>query len=104
LYRATKKLVQDDLDAEFFEGRYNDASANDQMTLRVAGALGGENFQFGDLAGQLESRKPNATQQSVNRLLIENLIYRVRHGEYAYTAPLFGDFLRRRHPRTDDDR
>jgi AAA ATPase domain len=104
LYRSVKKLVQDDLDREFFEGRYDDASASDQMTLRVAGSMGAENFQFGELAAQLESRKPNATQQSVNRLLVGNLIYRVRHGEYAYTAPLFGDFLRRKHPRADDDR
>jgi hypothetical protein len=40
LYRTVKRLVQDDLDREFFEGRYNDASASDQMTLRVAGRAG----------------------------------------------------------------
>jgi hypothetical protein len=47
--------------------------------------------------------KPGAVQQSLNRLAQHNLIYRVRYGEYAYTAPLFGDFLRRRHPRQDTD-
>lgn len=103
LYRAVKRLVQDDLDREFFEGRYNDAAASDQLTLRVAGSLGGERFQFADLAAQFQTRKHNATQQSVNRLLQGNQIYRVRQGEYAYTAPLFGDFLRRKHPPADTD-
>ncbi len=103
MYRTIRKLVQDDLDMEFFEGRYNDATASDQMSLRVAGDLGGESFQFGDLVAEVLSRKPNATQQSVNRLLQGNLVYRVRHGEYAYTAPMFGDFLRRKHPRAEGD-
>jgi hypothetical protein len=103
LYRSIKKLVQDDLDLEFFEGRYNDATASDQLTLRVAGGLGNEGFEFGVLAASFENRKANATQQSVNRLLQGNLVYRVRHGEYAYTAPMFGDFLRRKHPRGEDD-
>lgn len=103
LYRTVKRLVQDDLDREFFEGRYNDAAASDQLTLRVAGSLDGESFQFGELAAQFSTRKPNATQQSVNRLLQGNQVYRVRQGEYAYTAPLFGNFLRRKHPRADSD-
>jgi hypothetical protein len=103
LYGAVKRLVQDDLDREFFEGRYNDAAASDQLTLRVAGSLGGESFHLGDLAAQFSERKSNATQQSVNRLLQGNLVYRVRQGEYAYTAPLFGDFLRRKHPRSGED-
>jgi hypothetical protein len=39
----------------------------------------------------------------VNPLIADNLLYRDDHGVYAYTAPLFGDFLRRRHPRLDED-
>ena len=86
-----------------FEGRYDEAKRAEQLTLRVAGSLGGEGLRVGDLIEQFTSLKPNAVQQSLNRLTQNNLMYRVRYGEYAYTAPLFGDFLRRRHPRQEAD-
>jgi hypothetical protein len=103
-YSSTKSHVQDSLDAEFFEGRYNDATRADRLTLRVAGSLGAEQFQIAELGAEFKTRNANATQQSVNRLLKSNLIYRVSQGTYAYTAPLFGDFLRRKYPRQDNDR
>jgi hypothetical protein len=104
LYSSTQARVQDALDAEFFENRYLDAPRADQLTLRVAGDLDGERFEIAKLAAQFQSRNANATQQSVNRLLKSNHIYRVSQGVYAYTAPLFGDFLRRRYPRQLSDR
>jgi hypothetical protein len=103
LYASIRSRVQDALDAEFFENRYLDAPRADQFTLRVAANLGGEQFEIAKLAAQFKSRNPNATQQSVNRLLKSNHIYRVSQGIYAYTAPLFGDFVRRRYPRQDSD-
>jgi hypothetical protein len=103
LYSSTKSRVQDALDAEFFEGRYTDATRADRLTLRVAGSLGAERFQIAKLGAEFKTRNANATQQSVNRLLKSNLVYRVSQGTYAYTAPLFGDFLRRKYPRQDHD-
>lgn len=103
LYKSTKARIQDALDAEFFENRYLDAPRADQLTLRVAASVGDEQFEIGKLIEQFTSRNANATQQSVNRLLKSNHIYRVRQGVYAYTAPLFGDFLRRKYPRHEDD-
>ncbi len=104
LYRSTRARIQDALDAEFFENRYLDAPRADQLTLRVAAALGGEQFEIAALAAQFQSRNANATQQSVNRLLKSNHIYRVSQGIYAYTAPLFGDFVRRKYARQSPDR
>jgi hypothetical protein len=104
LYASTRARVQDALDAEFFENRYLDAPRADQLTLRVAADLGGERFEIAELATQFQSRNPNATQQSVNRLLKSNHVYRVSQGIYAYTAPLFGDFVRRAYPRQASDR
>jgi AAA ATPase domain len=104
LYATTRARVQDALDAEFFENRYLDAPRADQLTLRVAAALGGERFEIAALAAQFKSRNANAIQQSVNRLLKSNHIYRVSQGVYAYTAPLFGDFVRRKYPRGPADR
>ena len=99
LYASTRTRLQDALDVEFFENRYLDAPRADQLTLRVAAALGGERFEIATLAAQFRSRNANAIQQSVNRLLKSNHIYRVTQGVYAYTAPLFGDFIRRKYPR-----
>jgi hypothetical protein len=104
LYEATKGPIQDGLDIEFFEGRYVEAKRAEQLTLRVLGSLGGEAFRIAVLTEEMKSLKQNAVQQSVNRLATANLIYRVRFGEYAYTAPLFGDFLRRKHLRQSSDR
>lgn len=104
LYASTRSRVQDALDAEFFENRYLDAPRADQLTLRVAADLGGERFEIAKLTAQFQSRNANATQQSVNRLLKSNHVYRVSQGIYAYTAPLFGDFVRRAYPRQASDR
>jgi hypothetical protein len=104
LYASTRARVQDALDAEFFENRYLDVPRADQLTLRVAADLGGEQFEIAKLATQFHSRNANAIQQSVNRLLKSNHVYRVSQGVYAYTAPLFGDFVRRKYPRQETDR
>lgn len=102
LYGREKKTVQLSLDDEFFEPRYRDARQADQRTIRVAASLGGERFTKADL-DLTTVRSTGALAQSLTRLIADNLVYRDDHGVYAYTAPLFGDFLRRRHTRLDDD-
>jgi hypothetical protein len=103
LYEAAKEAIQDGLDVEFFEGRYNETRRNEQGTLRVAASLGEESFRTADILEQYPASKKSGIQMSLNRLIGDNLIYRIRYGEYRYTAPLFGDFLRRKHPRQDGD-
>ncbi len=73
------------------------------MTLRAAGSLGGERFTVAELNAVLTTRNANANAQSLKRLLDASIVYRVKQGVYAYTAPLFGDFLRREHPYGTDD-
>lgn len=102
LYETHRRLVQGALDDEFFEPRYRDARRADQGTLRVAAGLGAERFEKNEIDGAT-TRSSGAIAQSLNRLIGDNLLYRDDHGVYAYTAPLFGDFLRRRHPRLDED-
>lgn len=102
LYERERVAVQGSLDEEFFEPRYRDARRADQGTLRVAASLGGERFTKADLDAAT-SRSTGALSQSLIRLTADNLIYRDDHGVYAYTAPMFGDFMRRRHSRLPDD-
>lgn len=102
LYATHRQIVQRALDDEFFEPRYRDARRADQGTMRVAASLGGERFEKSEIDAAT-TRSSGAIAQSLNRLIADNLLYRDDHGVYAYTAPLFGDFLRRRHPRLDED-
>lgn len=103
LYEKRRQSIQEALDSEFFEPRYRDARPADQMTLRLAASLGGETFTKAALTAA-SKRSPGAVDQSLRRLIADNLLYRDDHGVYAYTAPVFGDFMRRSHPRLDDDR
>ena len=102
LYERERASIQNDLDDEFFEPRYRDARAADQATLRIAAALGEERFAKADLDAAT-AKSPGAVAQSLLRLIADNLVYRDDHGVYAYTAPMFGDFMRRRHPRLTED-
>lgn len=102
LYERERVTIQRSLDEEFFEPRYCDARQADQGTLRVAASLGGERFTKADLDA-VTGRSTGALSQSLIRLIADNLIYRDDHGVYAYTAPMFGDFTRRRHPRLPED-
>jgi len=102
IYAASRRLIQRALDHGFYEGRYDEARAGDQLTLRVAASLGGETFTVADLNTALSSRNANANAQSLKRLLDASIVYRVKQGTYAYTAPLFGDFLRRQYAYTSD--
>lgn len=103
LYQREADGIRDALDSEFFEPRYRDARPADQRTLRIAGSLGGEQFTKSQIDRAGSSRSTGAIAQSLTRLVEDNLLYRDDHGVYAYTAPVFGEFLRRRHPRLDED-
>lgn len=102
LYATHRQIVQRALDEEFFEPRYRDARRADQGTMRVAASLGGERFEKNEIDAATE-RSSGAIAQSLNRLITDNLLYRDDHGVYAYTAPLFGDYMRRRQPRLEED-
>ena len=102
VYATHRTLVQGALDDEFFEPRYRDARRADQGTLRVAASLGAERFEKSEIDAATR-RTSGAIAQSLGRLIADNLLYRGDHGVYASTAPLFGDFLRRRHPRLEED-
>lgn len=102
IYERERTTIQHDLDDEFFEPRYRDARQADQGTLRVAALLGGERFTKAELDAATK-RSSGALAQSLFRLIADNLVYRCDHGVYAYTAPMFGEFMRRRHARLPDD-
>jgi hypothetical protein len=104
LYARKRGEIQLGLDEEFFDGRFEETRRAEQAVLRVAGSLNGETFSTSELLGQYPTKSQKAAVRTkLNRLIGDNLIYSIRYGEYGYTAPLFGDYLRRRQMRQPSD-
>jgi hypothetical protein len=101
LYDEVFLDIQDDLDEEFYEPRVEELAPAEQGIVRLAGSLSKESFKLSELIKKafIEMNKSErAVQSSIAKLVSEGVIYRIRQGEYAYTAPMFGDFLRRKYP------
>jgi type II secretory pathway predicted ATPase ExeA len=96
-YIAHRQEIADTLDESVYEGHFEEAGAADQVWLSAAGSLGGEEFRLSDVRRVL--RKSVASVDSSRSRLIElGIIEASAHGWYHYLVPLFGDFLRRKHP------
>ena len=94
-FRRLRPGIVDGLDRSFFESRYRRASAREQRVLRAMAAGGGEASTIEDLRQRLQMS--NSELQPLLRFLVEKgLIYRPTRGHLAFTAPMFGAFLRRR--------
>jgi hypothetical protein len=46
--------------------------------------------------GEVSDKTPGNVNVLLGRLVDSGILYRIRKGEYAYTAPKFRDFLLRR--------
>lgn len=103
LYDSTKSSIRGTLDKKFYGPLLRSAQPAEQAVLRIsASSVPGERFRPQDLMA-LYSKSRSGLDQSLKRLKDDDaLIYSTgeRRGEYAYTVPLFGDYLRRVHPWT----
>lgn len=100
LYEATKPSIWTMLDKKFYGPIYRSAQVSEQNVLRMSAAsVQGERFRPQDFVS-LYPKSRNALDQTLKRLKDEvGLIYSTgaQRGEYGYTIPLFGDYLRRVH-------
>jgi hypothetical protein len=95
-FRRLRPAILSGLDRGFFEARYLRASRNERGLLRrIAGE--GESATVENLQ-RLSGLRNNQLQPLLRSLVDKGLVYRPRRGVVAFTAPLFGDFLRRRPP------
>jgi hypothetical protein len=85
------------LDESFFRVRFDRLTPREQDYLRALAELGGEPQRSGDIArvlgGQIESVAPLRAG-----LISKGMIYSPRHGETAFTVPLFDEFMKRAMP------
>lgn len=83
------------LDRDFYEPRISTLTPAEQDLLLVTAACEYPPLRASDL-GTVTDKTPGNVNVLLGRLVEAGALYRIRKGEYAYTAPKFRDFLRRR--------
>ena len=95
-----KTAVIADLDANFFRVRFDRLTPLQQKYLRAMAELDQEPFLTGKIAATL-GVQPAAIATVRQQLIEKGMIWSQRHGETAFTVPLFGEFMKRRMPRLE---
>ena len=88
------------LDTNFFRTRFDRLTPLQQQYLRAMAELGPGPHKTGDIAAalQCESSRVGAVRERLTRL---GMVWSLRHGETAFTVPLFDDFMKRAIPVLD---
>jgi Mn-dependent transcriptional regulator len=96
--RATRPIVLDQLDRNFFLVRADRLTPRERDYLRAMAELGPGPHRSGDVSAMLgvkvESVAPRRSQ-----LIAKGMIFSPAHGDTAFTVPLFDDYLRRTMPK-----
>jgi DNA polymerase III delta prime subunit len=82
------------LDQNFFRVRFDRLTPREQEYLRALAELGDRPQRSGDIAELLGVEVQNAAPLR-NNLIKKGMIYSPRHGDTAFTVPLFADFMKR---------
>ena len=88
------------LDANFFRVRFDRLTPLQQKYLRAMAELGPGPYQTGDIAAMLgvEARAVATVRQ---QLINKGMVWSQRHGETAFTVPLFNEFMKRQMPKLE---
>lgn len=93
---ATNASIQQ-LDKSFFRVRFDRLTPREQEYLRALAELGDKPQRSGDIAEELGIDVQNAAPLR-NNLIKKGMIYSPKHGDTAFTVPLFEGFLKRMMP------
>jgi AAA ATPase domain len=96
-FHQLRPAILRDLDDLFFEARYQRATPRERAVLHAIAALGGESATVKQLMDKA-NLKNNEVQPLVGYLVDKGLLYRPSRGVVAFTAPMFGAYLRRTEP------
>lgn len=98
---ATVNQTVRKLDSDFFAGRWNRVTDRQRELLSLVAVLPhcDEEFTVQEIVEQSEklTRPFSASHvsQILGKLAENGLVYKYRHGRYAFAVPLLGDFIRR---------
>jgi hypothetical protein len=89
------------LDANFFRVRFDRLTGLQQKYLRAMAELGPGPHQTGDIAATLGVKKAAAVATMRQQLINKGMVWSQRHGETAFTVPLFNEFMKRQMPKLE---
>jgi hypothetical protein len=95
LLQATRPDIYGRLDRDFYEPRIATLTPAEQDLLVASAACPYPPLRSSDL-GRASQKTPGNVNVLLGRMVDAGALYRVRKGEYAYTAPKFRDYLLRR--------
>lgn len=88
------------LDESFFRVRFDRLTPTEKRYLRAMSELGGGPHRSGDIAEML-GRHVTSLGPIRSQLIAKGMIWSPNHGDTAFTAPLFDEFMRRIMPSDD---
>jgi hypothetical protein len=88
------------LDESFFRVRFDRLTSTEKRYLRAMAELGPGPHRSGDIADELD-RKVTSLGPTRNNLISKGMIWSPRHGDTAFTVPLFDEFMVRIMPGDD---
>ncbi|MGH2799125.1 MAG: ATP-binding protein [Thermoleophilaceae bacterium] len=95
LLDETRPEIYQRLDRDFYEPRVATLTPAEQDVLIASAACPYPPLRASDL-NDASDKTPGNVNVLLGRLVDAGVLYRIRKGEYAYTAPKFRDYLRRR--------
>lgn len=95
LLDETRPEIYQRLDRDFYEPRVATLTPAEQDVLIASAACPYPPLRASDL-NEASDKTPGNVNVLLGRLVDAGVLYRIRKGEYAYTAPKFRDYLRRR--------
>ena len=97
--RATDTAIKQ-LDQSFFRVRFDRLTPREKDYLRALAELGAQSQRSGDVAEKLGVDVQEAAPIR-NNLIKKGMIYSPKHGDTAFTVPLFESFMKRTMPNFD---
>jgi hypothetical protein len=85
------------LDANFFRVRFDRLTLLQQKYLRAMAELGPGPYKTGEISGVLQVNA-GAVATVRQQLIEKGMVWSQRHGETAFTVPLFDEFMKRQMP------
>jgi hypothetical protein len=95
LLRAVQPDIYRRLDIDFYEPRIQSLTPAEQDVLLSSAGCKYPPLEVSEL-NKVTNKSPGNVNVLLGRLVDAGVIYRLRKGQYEYTAPQFADFLRRR--------
>lgn len=96
--QSANAVAQDQLDSGFHRSRWSRATTAERRYLAALADLGDGPQSTAEVSGQLGMTQQRTAVQRQNLIDVKGLLYSPRRGLIDFTAPLFGDYVRRHHP------